>query len=367
MTTPREQGHTRGRVEKPGITHLLGEIERAAGFFNQSHEDFLKVDRDNLKHIPERYVEESDGIAEGAGIPEETALGLNFGRGPSRLFREGCTAFAVPEQCSFDSAPMLMKNRDLGYRRIHPQVLAYSRLSGYNEFLGVTTAGNAYWYQGVNEKGLVAFNTATLCGKYEEGMPINILVRRLLEECDTVGEALSFIDANKISACSNLFLGDREKLVVAELKNGFPVHVEALDKADARANHYLYHDNPPLVEREVILHRQYTLTRYERAKEMLETVDKVSVDDLIRFGRDHANGPGSYSVCRHNSYIGTELEKLLSSSTISSQIFKIGEKVETWVALGRPCQTEFKHLRWGDEVPEPLASGRHWLGNLSQE
>ena len=367
MTTPHEQGRTRGRVEKPGITHILGEIERAAGFFNQSLEDFLKVDRDNLRHIPDRYVEECEGIAEGAGIPEEEALGFNFGKGPRVLFREGCTAFAVPGKSSADGAPMLMKNRDLGYRRIHPQVLAYSRLNGYNEFLGVTTAGNAYWYQGVNEKGLVAYNTATLCGKYEEGMPINILVRRLLEECDTMEESLRFIETNKISACSNLFLGDHERMVVAELKNGFPVHVDEVEKADARANHYLYHDNPPLVDRDTILHRQYTLTRYERAKEMLKTVDSVSVDDLIRFGRDHANGPGSYSVCRHNAYIGTELEKLLSSSTISSQIFKIGEKIETWVALGRPCQTEFKHLRWGDTVPEPLASGQHWLDNLSQE
>ncbi len=366
MTTPHEQGRTRGRVEKPGIKHILGEIERAAGFFNQSLEDFLKVDRDNLRHIPDRYVEECEGIAEGAGIPKEKALGFNFGKGPSGLFREGCTAFAVPGKCSADGAPMLMKNRDLGYRRIHPQVLAYSRLSGYNEFLGVTTAGNAYWYQGVNEKGLAAYNTATLCGKYEEGMPINILVRRLLEECDTVDEALHFMETNKVSACSNLFLGDHERMAVAELKNGFPVHVDEVEEADARANHYLYHDNPPLVDRDTILHRQYTLTRYERAKEMLKTVDSVSVDDLVRFGGDHANGPGSYSVCRHNAYIGTELEKLLSSSTISSQIFKIGEKTETWVALGRPCQTEFKHLRWGDPVPEPLASGRHWLGNLSQ-
>lgn len=226
MTTPHKQGRMRGRLEKPGIKHILGEIERAAGFFNQSLEDFLKVDRENLRHIPDRCIEECDGIAEGADIPGEMALGLNFGKGPSGLFREGCTAFAVPGQCSAYGVPMLMKNRDLGYRRIHPQVLAYSRLSGYNELLGVTTAGNAYWYQGVNEKGLVAYNTATLCGKYEEGMPINILVRRLLEECDTVDEALHFIDSEKVSACSNLFLSDREKMVVAELKNGFPVHVE---------------------------------------------------------------------------------------------------------------------------------------------
>ena len=367
MTSPVEQGRQRGLKEKPGIIHVLNEIERAASFFNLSVDDYLKVDESNLKHVPERYIEECRGIAVGAGISEEQALGINFGKGPYSFFREGCTAFSVPGLYSADGAPLLMKNRDLGYRRIHPQVLAYSRLDGYNEFLGVTTAGNAYWYQGVNEKGLVAFNTATLCGKYEEGMTINILIRRVLEECDTVDEALWFIESNKVSACSNLFLGDRDRNVIAELKNGFPVHVKTVEKPDARANHYVYHDNPPLTEKEITLHRQYTLTRYERAKEMLNTVDEVSVDDLIRFARDHDHGPGSFSVCRHNSYIGTELEKLMSSSTISSQIFKIGDTVETWVALGRPCQTEFVHHKWGDEIPDELSSAELWLRNLSQK
>jgi hypothetical protein len=156
-------------------------------------------------------------------------------------------------------------------------------------------------------------------------------------------------------------------MVIAELKNGFPVHVEEVEKPDARANHYVFHDNPPLTEQTIILHRQYTLTRYERAKDMLKTVEKVSKDNLIGFSRDHANGPGSYSVCRHNSYIGTQLEKLLSSSTLSSQLFIIAEKPETWIALGRPCMTEFVHHKWGDSIPEHLASGKQWIENLKQK
>ncbi|MCW4011840.1 MAG: C45 family peptidase [Candidatus Bathyarchaeota archaeon] len=366
MVSPRNQGISRGKTEHTGIKHILGEIERAAGFFNQSLDDFLKVDRNNLKHIPERYVEECDGIAEATGIPEDMILGINFGKGPSSFFREGCTAFAVPKTHSVNGYPMMLKNRDLGYRRIHPQVLAYSRLDGFNQFLGITTAGNAYWYQGINEKGLVVFNTATLCGKFDEGMPTNILIRRILEECDTVDEALQFIDSNKHAVCSNLFMGDHEKMVIAELKNGFPVHVEELEKPDARANHYVFHDNPPLTDQTIILHRQYTLTRYERAKAMLKTVEKVSKDDILGFSRDHANGPGSYSVCRHNAYIGTQLEKLLSSSTLSSQLFVIAEKPETWIALGRPCMTEFVHHKWGEPIPEHLESGKHWIENLKQ-
>jgi len=367
VVSPRNQGISRGKTEQIGIKYIRGEIERAASFFNQSLDEFLKVDRKNLKHIPERYIEECEGIADATGESAEIILGISFGKGPSSFFREGCTAFAVPKTHSVNGYPMLLKNRDLGYRRIHPQVLAYSRLTGFNEFLGVTTAGNAYWYQGINEKGLVVFNTATLCGKYEEGMPVNILIRRILEECDTVDEALRFINSNKHSICSNLFMGDHEKVVIAELKNGFPVHVDELKKQDARANHFVFHDNPPLTDQTIILHRQYTLTRYERAKELVKSVEKVSKDDMIRFSRDHANGPGSYSVCRHNSYIGTKLDKLLSSSTLSSQLFVIAEKPETFVAIGRPCQTEFVHHKWGDPIPEQIASGKQWIENLKQK
>ena len=57
----------------------------------------------------------------------------------------------------------------------------------------------------------------------------------------------------------------------------------------------------------------------------------------------------------------------MSSSTISSQIFKIEDTVETWVALGRPCQTEFVHHKWGDEIPDELSSAELWLRNLSQK
>jgi hypothetical protein len=56
--------------------HILSEIEMAAGFFNQSLEDFLKADRKTLRHSPDRYVEECNGIAEGAGISDTGAAGV---------------------------------------------------------------------------------------------------------------------------------------------------------------------------------------------------------------------------------------------------------------------------------------------------
>ena len=367
MVSPSAQGRFRGKTEKPSIRHILNELERATGFFDMNIDEYLKVNDDTLKHVPDRVVEEVEAMAEASGYTPDQLKGLNFGKGPRTLFAEGCTAFAIPASHTGGEFPLLMKNRDLGYRRIHPQVHAISRIDGFNEFQGVTTGGNAFWYQGVNEKGLVAFNTATLCGKYQKGVSINILIRRILEECDTVQEAVRLVESSTVSGCSNLFLADPYEVKIVEVKNGYPLHVKDVDKPDARANHYVYHDNPPLTDKDIILHRQYTLTRYTRATQLLKDCETVDTEKLKEFSRDHANGPGSSSICRHASFIGAPLQKLLSSSTLSSQIFTAAPKSGTWFALGRPCQTEFTLHGWGEKVPEEYASGEAWIRNLTQE
>jgi len=364
MVSSFEQGVFRGKVENRAIRHTLEELERAHGFFDIPREEFLKVNESGLKHIPQRYVEECRGMAEGSGLTEDELMSLNFGKGIRGLFDEGCTAFAVPKSRSGGGSVLLMKNRDLGYRRIHPQVLAYSRLDGFNSFLGVVSGGSVHWYQGMNERGLVAFNTATPCPPYEEGMPISVLIRRILEECGSVEEALSLIRSSRYNAGSNLFLGDRDRVVIVEIKSGFPPHVWEIEKPDCRANHYLFHSNPEASTREDVLRRLQTLTRYERGKQLAGGGEIISLDDLKSFSRDHANGPGSYSICRHAAFVGSPLEKLRSSSTLSSQIFSLGEELETHVALGRPCSSEFIGIKYGQEIPEDLASGSTWLENL---
>jgi len=367
MVSPFEQGEARGRAEKRAIQHALQELKRAADFFDLEEGGMAKVEKESLKHIPGRYVEECEGLARGSDLGEDPILALNFGKGLSRLFADGCTSFVVPRAHTPDGSVLLLKNRDLPYRRMHPQVCAYSRLDGYNEFLGVVSGGNVNWYQGVNEKGLVAFNNAARGDPYEEGMPISVLLRRILEECDSVDGALRFIGNNAYNAFSNVFLADKERAVVVEVKSGYPLHIWEIEKPDCRANHYLFHANPDADTKEEALRRLQTLTRYERGRQLLKGMEKVSVEELQRFSRDHEQGPGSCSICRHAAFVGTPVEKLMSSSTLSAQIFRVGDAIETYVALGRPCQTEFVKLKYGQGIPEPLATGEAWLENLKQK
>jgi predicted choloylglycine hydrolase len=363
MVTPYEQGVFRGESEAESIRHTLDEMARLQNFFEIPKKGSSGTGA-ILKYIPKRYREEMKGIAEGSGFPEEKIFALNSLFIILMSFWEGCTSFLVPKTHTENGSNLLMKNRDLGYRRLNPQVCTYSKLDGLNAFIGVVNGGSINWYQGMNEKKLVVFNNYTPSPKFEEGIPIPVLLRRMLEECDDVEGALGFIKKNKINGGSNIFLGDSERTVVVEQKSGHPPHIWSIKKPNCRANHYLFHDNPkPVTERDY--HgKQQTLTRYERGKQLLAECEKIGVSKMQEFSRDHAHGPGSYSICRHKAFIGTPMSKLLSSSTISSQIFDLSERPVTYVALGQPCSSDFYTIKFGDEIPEELKSGNVWLNNL---
>jgi hypothetical protein len=364
MVAPFKQGESRGRKERNAVKHTLDELARFVDFFDLKIDDLMKVKDENMKFVPERYVEECEGMAEGSGLSGEALKALNFGAGIRRFFREGCTAFAIPRSHTDDGSVLLMKNRDLGVRRIHPQVFSYSELDGYNSFMGVVSAGNVNWYQGVNERGLVAFNTAVPHRPYREAMSISVMIRRILEECDDVDEALKLINADEYSAGSNLFLGDPGRASIVELKSGFPLHVSEVESPECRANRWLFHADQGKGDRDSILHKLQSETRIERGRQLLKGKEKIGVEALQRFSRDHEHGPGSYSICRHPSFTGSPLDKLMSSCTLSCQIFKVGVNVETFVSLGQPCQTDFVRLKYGQGAPEDIASGEAWLEDL---
>ncbi len=362
MVTPYEQGVDRGISEAGSIRHTLDEMARIQNFFEIQKKGSPDIGA-LLKYIPKRYQEELKGIAEGSGFPEERIFALNSLFYVLRMFSEGCTSFIIPRTRTENGANLLMKNRDLGFRRLNPQVCTYSKLDGLNAFIGVVNGGYINWYQGMNEKKLVAFNNFTPSPKFEEGIPIPVLLRRILEECDDVEDALGFIKKNRINGGSNVFLGDTERTVVVELKSGYPSYIWNITKPDCRANHYIFHDNPkPVTERDYLL-KQQTLTRYERGKQLLAECEKIGVSKMQEFSRDHAHGPGSSSICRHNAFIGTPMSKLMSSSTISSQIFDLSETLVTYVALCQPCSSEFQKIKFGDEIPKELRSGNVWLKN----
>jgi hypothetical protein len=62
-------------------------------------------------------------------------------------------------------------------------------------------------------------------------------------------------------------------------------------------------------------------------------------DRFIAFTRDHFNGPGNNSICRH-----FEVRVQSSEQTISAAVCYLPKKgmAEIWVSLGQPCQSIFE-------------------------
>ncbi|MDH3190233.1 MAG: hypothetical protein OEM39_06295, partial [Acidimicrobiia bacterium] len=76
-------------------------------------------------------------------------------------------------------------------------------------------------------------------------------------------------------------------------------------------------------------------TRYERALELLAPkAGRVTTDDLKDVSRDHANGPGLNSICRHSEDYHDETS--LSAMIVTTDRDDPGE-TSLQIALGKPC------------------------------
>jgi hypothetical protein len=78
--------------------------------------------------------------------------------------------------------------------------------------------------------------------------------------------------------------------------------------------------------------------RLNRIEELLKG-GPFTKDWFITFSRDHFNGPGNSSICRH-----FEKDVRGSERTVSSAVYTLrkGEPPEIWVSLGQPCQSIFE-------------------------
>lgn len=89
---------------------------------------------------------------------------------------------------------LVLKNRDIAGRGVRPKaVYQQPAIDGYHGYLTVDTCGTAMLFKGVNDRGLVAANTHIDVERDDAGPAERIrngtVIRVLLEECATVGEA----------------------------------------------------------------------------------------------------------------------------------------------------------------------------------
>ncbi|SIS14978.1 C45 family autoproteolytic acyltransferase/hydolase [Natronorubrum thiooxidans] len=370
----------RAVLEREAVEWAIEELESAITAQNVDLEPLLEYARRSRASLPERHRRAYEAMAEvfdvDADVYEvyvfayaELCEELAEGEGRSEKHPQGCTnALVTPQQTEAsggsdsgtdaDTGPLVLKNRDISGRGTRPKsIVEQPPIDDYYGFLTVDTCGTISIYKGVNDQGLVAANTYIDCNRDDVAPETQLrngtVIRMLLEECATVAEARSLLEAHPTRQLMSqtLFLADGTEGVLLEI--------------DPAAERIAVDDNPVVTRTNHFVHSASTettssTTRRQRALELLDSVDWIDRDELWTIAQDHENGPGDDSICRHPEPETDKPHAFGQLTTASTAVFEGGSPVID-IATGNPCELERTRCAFGDEIPTDIRTGQRWL------
>lgn len=339
-----EMGHQVGQLLAPSIErhveawtrHVMEETGCAREAVEAAAAPFAAPIRE---HAPFLW-EELEGMARGSGVPVSRLLVLQARAEVMRLNTPAtpaspaappatleCTTFGVTGHRTAGGRTLIGQNIDLV-----PFVEAFGVVirqapRGAPATLLYTTAG-LLGHNGLNEAGVgVCANFIEDPGGWGQGLPRYLLSRLALRE-ERAESARAAALAPPRAASRNLLIADdggtildvealRREAAVLRARDGLLVHANHLEAPEFQGN-----ETPA----------ENSLRRRQRLQELFDTAPApVTVGDVQRFYRDHANAP--HSLCAH-PFPGRNLE------TVVSVIADLTDR-ELHAAKGAPCRGSY--------------------------
>lgn len=310
-----------------------------------------------------RYLEEIDGLAEGAGVDPLDVLAINVrteimfaatARDLSRAPAE-CTSFAAVPTRTVDGALLVGQNWDWLPHAADTTVILEARQDDGPDFVTVVEAG-LLAKAGMNSAG-IAIATNALVSAADEGrpaVPFHILLRALMD-AETPADALSALGRRERSSSANYLIAHADGIALdveaapgdySQLWLGYPE-----DGVLLHTNHFA---NPGFTGRDVgLVSMPDTPFRLMRARQLVAEqpgpLDREFFEGLLA---DHAAFP--LGVCCHPD---PRCEPLDQSATLASLIMEPATR-RLWVAAGTPCTAPFELLDYGAWLDKPPAVRR---------
>jgi len=276
--TPEQMGAAQGRLLTPQVRGLTTRVMYLVGAgYSVSKNDWFferigEVMKRALPYTPERFIRECRALAAAAGISERETLASNFF---PEMFH--CSGFAVCGSATRDGrllhARVLDYMRDLGLQNfavvqvyLPEHHFAWMSL-GYAGFVGTVTA--------MNEKGLAI---GEMGGRGEgdwDGVPMNLLLRDVMERAATVQEAIHIIK-NTPRTCEYYYVvSDRNRDMAGLCCT--PEKVELLLPG-------AQHDRLPHVPPETVMISGGSRARHlsERLTRLAGRIDVAAMIDIIK-------------------------------------------------------------------------------------
>jgi isopenicillin-N N-acyltransferase-like protein len=309
-------------------------------------EEMMDQGRGYLAHsraVYPQYVEELEGIAEGAGLPfeemfvelceelwEQPAWPAHAGR--------GCTDLAARGRATVDGSTLIAHTNDLSPEVEKDLVILRVQAGDEPEFLGVAVSGLGY-SAGFNAAGMCMSGNEVANNDIRPGVPRLLIVRAILA-ARRLGEAMDACLLPQRASNYNNVIGDPNGEIYSmegSATDCEPIYIE--EDILAHANHYA---SLPMRRFEADRNTIGTsVIRHNRAMRLLrENYGRLSPELFKTLLADHANYPSS--ICKHGS----------ESVTVFSMILDLNRR-QAWIGRGRPCETQ-----WVEHRLEP------WQGTL---
>jgi isopenicillin-N N-acyltransferase-like protein len=279
------------------------------------------------RDIYPQYIQELEGIAEGAGVPfDEVFLSMCEELWEAAAWQRGCTDMAARGRATSDGSTLIAHNNDLLPQDEDALVILKIQAEDEPEFLGVSSGGIAISV-GFNAAGISLTGNQLDNKDIRPGVPRLLIVRATLA-AQYLSEAMDHCFLPQRASSYNNVLADASGEVYnmeGSATDCEPIYIE--NDIMVHTNHYVTNAMRHFeADRNSISN---SVIRYNRAKRLLiENYGQLTPDLFKILLADHAGYPTS--ICKH----GTE------TVTVFSIIIQL-EKLRAWIGRGRACEATF--------------------------
>lgn len=278
-----------------------------------------------------QYIEELQGIAEGAGVSfEDLFLSMCEELWEPAAWRRGCTDMAARGRATVDGSTLIAHTNDLLPESEENLVILKVQAGNEPTFLGISASGVGI-SAGFNAAGISLTGNQLDNNDIRAGVPRLLVVRAILA-ATRLGEAMDACLLPQRASSYNNVIADAHGEVYSMEGSATqcePIYIE--HDILAHTNHYTH---PSMAQFEADRNSiAGSVLRYNRAMRLLkENYGRLSPTVFQELLADHANYPAS--ICKH----GTE------TITVFSIIVQL-EQLRAQVGLGRPCETTYQEFK----------------------
>ncbi len=214
--SPYEMGYQRGSLAKDKVQlmvkrfdELLAKAKEEMGLPKFAANLILDITYQLCApYIPERYKREMEGVADGSGADLQV---IRRGQVISVITERGCSSFALWGKATADGKLYQGRNFDwiLDAGLEDTAVLALYEPDGHNRFASAGYAGQIGVLSGMNMEGMsIAQIGAITKDKSLRGTPLELVLRRILEECSNLDQVTALMKSVKHTVGFNYVIAD---------------------------------------------------------------------------------------------------------------------------------------------------------------